>query len=156
MITLEQVLYIVPILALSASITYYAITIRNQNKTRQAQLFMQTFYQDRQDFAHSYSKLRWVYNWNDFDDFWEKYGAETNLDEWEKILSFWGYFESVGILVKDKLLTVDYVDKAIGGFVLFTWQKYRSIVLEARNRWKSPTLLESFEYLYDRIVEYRT
>ena len=154
MASFEFLAVVISILGLAASITYYAIVLRNQNENRQAQLFMQTFYQDRESFAKSYSKLIWQYTWDDFDDFWNKYGAETNLEEWSEIFGFWGYFENVGILVKDGLLTVDYVDKAIGGFVLSSWEKYAPIVMEARKRWDS-LLLESFEYLYIQITSYR-
>ena len=43
MVSFEQFVYVVPMLALAASISYYAIVLRNQNRTRQAQLFM-SFY----------------------------------------------------------------------------------------------------------------
>ena len=145
-------------LGLTASIVYYANILNNANKTqqlaletRQTQLFMQILFHDRDKFARNYSKLIWEYQWNDFDDFWEKYGPETNMDEWEHIFSSWGYFQNVGILVQDGLVPIDFVEKGIGSFVINSWEKYEPIIVEARKRWGAPNLLEPFEYLKNKI-----
>lgn len=40
MVTLETVLDVIPIVSLVVVLAYYTLTVRNQNRTRQAQLLM--------------------------------------------------------------------------------------------------------------------
>ena len=84
MVSVEQFIYVVPMLALAASISYYAMVLRNQNRTRQAQLFM-SFYDTlrSQEFRDQFSELL-RQEYTDFDDFWEKYGQENNPEAWTK------------------------------------------------------------------------
>ncbi len=61
MASFEVLAIIVSLLGLSASITYYATVLRNQNITRQAQLYMQLFQKDTstefQQIVHTLRKL---------------------------------------------------------------------------------------------------
>lgn len=45
MVTLETILDAVPALGIIVALVYYTLTIRNQNRTRQAQLFMNIYSQ---------------------------------------------------------------------------------------------------------------
>ncbi len=57
---------------------YYTLTIRNQNRTRQAQLFMQIYSVFRTpEFQDSITEIVSM-QWKDYDDFMEKYGPTTN------------------------------------------------------------------------------
>ena len=62
-------------LGLTASIVYYASVLRNQNKTRQTQLFLQFYNRltDKQFFEEYKNLLN--QEWDDFDDNLEKYGC---------------------------------------------------------------------------------
>ena len=41
MVSIELILQVIPVLSLSVAIVYYAVNVRNQNKTAQAGNFMQ-------------------------------------------------------------------------------------------------------------------
>ena len=49
MVTLETLLDVVPVVSLVVVLTYYTLTVRNQNRTRQAQLLL-SLHRDMADF----------------------------------------------------------------------------------------------------------
>ena len=59
--------------------------------------------------------------------------------------------ESLGMLVADKFIDIDLVDKTLGSFVATTWQKYKTIFLSMRA--EDPFLGEYFQWLAERIDE---
>ena len=84
MISLEQIIYVIPILGLTASILYYAMVFRAANKTqqmqletRQTQLFMQIYgtFNDK-DFQRDYFKMIYRMEWDNLADFREKFDAD--------------------------------------------------------------------------------
>ena len=96
-------------LGLTASVTYYAMVLRNQNKTRQAQLFMQVHSQwkDRAFIKGFYNMLN-DWEWEDIDDFRSKYLAneQTFITGIEVVF----HFEGVGQLLRDGLIDIEMVD----------------------------------------------
>ena len=128
MITLDQVIYILPILALTASILYNALNLRAANKpqqlqleTRQAQLFM-TLYE-------TYRSAEFRKQWTDilkqeytnFNDFWEKYGLENNPEAWASWQSVASFFHGIGVLVKKQLIEPSLLDELISPNVFGAW-----------------------------------
>ena len=65
MASFEFIAVIVSVLGLAASITYYAIVLKNQNETRQAQLFMNLYETARsQEFRRQYYALTMQQKWD--------------------------------------------------------------------------------------------
>ena len=134
------------------ALTYYALQIRTQNKTRQAQLFMQIF--DRLNDKESRKQLGeflWVWEWRDFDDFWDKYGPERNIDDWASFNSFNVYYEGIGVMIKRGLIDPTFVDDIMSGEILRVWEKFEPIAIEWRIRQNWPQAFEWNEYLYNVI-----
>lgn len=52
----------------------------------------------------------YTWEWKDYDDFWEKYGPETNIDVWISFTAFTIYYEGIGVLVKHGLIDSTLVD----------------------------------------------
>ena len=137
---------------------YYILQIRHQSRmreieveTRQAQLFMDLY-------NHYYSKetmrdedeLIYQWKWKDFEDFWKKYGPETNVEAFSKWDSLETYMKGVGVLVRRKLIDPDLVKDLMGTSIILHWEKFGSVVKEIRRRYW-PHALEGFEYLYDEM-----
>jgi hypothetical protein len=61
--------------------------------------------------------------------------------------------ESLGLLVAEKLIDLDLVDKTLGSFVTTAWQKYKKAFLDIRRNAPDPFLGEYFEWLADHIDE---
>ena len=137
---------------------YYIFQIRHQARTRQteietrqANLLIQIYnYYYREDFLNTENEILFQWKWKDFDEFWQKYGPETNVAAFNKWDSVGTYFKGVGVLVKLKLIDLNLVDELMGTSIRLHWEKSGSIVKEFRARlW--PHAYEWFEYLYDEL-----
>ncbi|HEV3249950.1 MAG TPA: hypothetical protein VGZ71_03305 [Puia sp.] len=69
------------------------------------------------------------------------------------ILQFSQEMESLGILVAERLINIDLVDKTLGSFVTTAWQKYKIMFMETRGTLQDPFLGEYFQWLAERIDE---
>jgi hypothetical protein len=61
--------------------------------------------------------------------------------------------ESIGILVAEKFIDIDLLDKTLGVFVVNAWKKYKSMYLDMRKKLSDPFLGEYFQWLAERIHE---
>jgi hypothetical protein len=161
MITLEQVIYIVPILALTVSILYYALNLRTSNKTqqlqletRQAQLFMELYREYRDPaFRKMYQEVS-EWPWVDNEDFRRKYSPEASIEKYSLYASVMAYFEGIGVLVKRGLLGIDMVYDLLSIQIRSVWEKNREQTYWARKTLDMPQLWDDFEYLYNELMKY--
>jgi hypothetical protein len=61
--------------------------------------------------------------------------------------------ESVGLLVAEKLIDIDLVDKTLGSLVTMAWDKYKAAILDRREKQPDPFLAEYFQWLAEQIDE---
>jgi hypothetical protein len=61
--------------------------------------------------------------------------------------------ESLGLLVAEKLINIDLVDKTLGSLVTTAWMKYKMMFLDIRKKQPDPFLGEYFQWLAERIGE---
>ena len=164
--TYQMVLSTLQTIALIVGIAYYLIIMRNSQRTReltlqsqdqaletrQTQLFMYMYdrWSDPEFMKHYYEIMEW--NWTDYDDFWERYGASKNPDTYLHFSTIGRFFEGVGVLVKRELVDPLLVDDLMSGHVLRFWERFgESIIKEYQVRANSPTYYEFVEYLYSVI-----
>jgi hypothetical protein len=135
-------------LGLTVSITYYAMVLRNQNQTRQAQLFMQVFnrFQDP-GFIKLHNEVM-SRDWTSIDDYLEKYGPPDDV-----VLSVQTYYEGVGVLLMKGMISSDFVYELIPTMVNVLWTKYEPIVLFVRENFNYPQYWRPVEYLKDKMIE---
>ena len=110
-------------LGLTASIFYYAMTLRNSNKTQQlalenrrAQLYMQLFLRiSSEDFMkRSIDLLRW--NYSNQDEFFQKFNEDNTLaSKW--ISQLW-HIDGLGFLMSEGLIEPEMVYNFGGGQVI--------------------------------------
>lgn len=145
MASFEFLAIILTVLGLTASLFYYARVLENQNKTRQTQLFLQ-FYNRLTDkqFYEEYKKIN-AREWNDVDDYIEKYGYGPTL--------FDIYLEGVGLLVKRGLIDIQFVDDLMSSLVIQYWRSHGEVLLGMREKQKMPQAGEWTEYLYYEIMK---
>lgn len=148
-------------LSITASILYYASVLRNQNKTRQAQLFMNLYETYRTtEFKNIYTDILFHWKWENYEDWWKKYGAENNPEAFSDWNSIAGYCDGVGVLLKKKLIDVSIVDELLANTIIPLWVKMGPNILEARDHRGSHQrplhdLHSNFEYLYNELTKYR-
>jgi hypothetical protein len=73
------------------------------------------------------------------------------VDEQVIFIQFGQQMESLGLLVAEKYIEIDLVDKTLGSFVMTAWQKYKTIFLAIREQ--DPFLGEYFQWLAEKIDE---
>ena len=151
MIELSVIRDLVAIFGVIAGFSYYILTVRNQNRTRQAQLFMQIFSRQYEIDQRRSIHLIQSMEYDGFDDFMDKYGIENNPDAWLRMSSLGTYFEGVGVLVKRKLVDPTMVDDLMSGRIVDYWETIGPMTLEYRKRTGDYEAYEHVEYLYNVI-----
>ncbi len=134
------------------ALAYYTLTVRNQNRTRQAQLFMQLYETYRSQEFRKLQMLISRHEYIDFEDFWGKFGADVNLDAWSTWLTVAAYFNGIGVLVKKKLISIDLVEELLSNVITRRWQKMGPILVEYRETMatdhvRKHEVWHGFEYL---------
>ena len=59
--------------------------------------------------------------------------------------------ESLGLLVAEKYIEIDLVDKTLGSFVTTSWGRYKKVITDMREQMPDPFLCEYFQWLAERI-----
>jgi hypothetical protein len=113
MVTLDTVLNVIPVVTLVLVGAYYSLQIRNQNRARQAQLFMQLYETYRNPEFRKLQISLSRYEFTDFKDFWGKYGVDVNPDAWSSWLAVAAYYNGIGVLVKKNLISIDLVEELL-------------------------------------------
>jgi hypothetical protein len=73
------------------------------------------------------------------------------VDDQVHFLQFAQEMEMLGLLVAEKYVDFDLVDKTLGSFVATSWEKYKALTLSARDA--DPFLNEYFQWLAERMNE---
>lgn len=129
------------------ALTYYALQIRNQNRTRQAQLHMQIFNElNSEGRWRDFLDAMYSWEWDGYDDFQEKYGT-SNPDVYAKLTSLWWVYNSIGTLLYDGLLDAEKLYPLIGPMVIMQWTRWESVIMANRKRLEQPESFIHFEYL---------
>jgi len=149
MIELSVIRDLVAIFGVIAGFTYYVMTVRHQNTSRKAQLFMELY----RDFKNievqmAYSDVL-TWEWENYDEYMEKYGPGT--EEWRKGATLVTLFEGLGVLVYRNLIDIGMINELMRSYIIGFWEKFSPIVLEYRR--VEPLTCEWTEYLYHEIMK---
>lgn len=68
-------------------------------------------------------------------------------------IQFAQQMESLGLLVAERLINIDLVDKTLGSFVITAWEKYKVMLVDLREKTPDPYLGEYFQWLSERLEE---
>ena len=143
-------------LSIGIASLYYIINIRHQHETREASLFNSVYESmlSPEIFRISWELyLDWQYT--DYDDFMDKYGPDTNREDYERFHRYFTHLEGMGIYVKRGLIRAELIDDFMSGDVVELWEKYGPFILEHRERRKAPAAYEHVEYLYNKVKSIR-
>jgi hypothetical protein len=146
-------------LSIGLAAIYYMMTLRNSQKaqqlqleTRQAQMFMQLYDRfNQKEHQRTWTETIWRMDWDDYQDWYHKYGPETNPDGWSSMQSVHAFFEGIGVLVNRGLIDIKMVDDMMSSNIIITWEKFRPLIYQIREEWNVPQMWEWVEYLYDEI-----
>ena len=155
MVQIENLPVVLTGIGIIVSILYYASVLRNQNRTRQAQLYMQIWERFASEEGTRRAAETRSYNWTDFEDFEDKYGRENNIDAHAKRLHVWGEHNGVGFLVRKGLIDFELANQIAGGAAMIHWDKFGSIIREYRKDRNNPELYKDWEYFSEKVKQYR-
>ena len=149
---LQTLSYVAAAIGVCVAAAYYVMTLRNQSKTRQAQLFMQIHAQWRdRAFIKRFFDVLNIWEWNYWEDFWAKYGQVSNEDAFITVIEIAWYFEGVGQLLRDGLIDIRLVDAMYSDRVIRLWEKSLPIVVGLREMYRNPDYYGNYEYLYNEL-----
>jgi hypothetical protein len=123
--------------------------VRTAARDRQERLTLQTLHEFQ---TREFVELIHFINYNDMPSSREAMMA-IPVKEQTNLIQFGQEMESLGILVAERLINIDLVDKTLGSFVTTSWEKYKPLFLDMRESTPDPFLGEYFQWLAERIDE---
>lgn len=143
-------------IGLIIALTYYALQIRNQNRTRQTQLFMD-IYNNHISIPNftALLEMMWEWDWETFDDFIAKYSILNNKEAHVKWGRYFASLEGLGILCKKGLIDPELVYDSQYLSIINIWEKFQPIIEEYRLRLNAPQMYGDPEYLYKEMIRMR-
>ena len=158
--------YLTPI-SLTIGVIYHIMTLRNTRKnqelslksqeqaleTRQVQLFMNVYSRfDNPVLMNSYVKAAYQ-EWSDFDDWYTKYGPQSDVDGYASWLHLNNSIQGIGVLVRKNLVDVGIVYDLMGTMVARHWEKAEPLVRGLRERFQVK-MYNDVEFLYNELRKY--
>ena len=155
MIELSTIRDLVAIAGVLIALTYYVLNIRETRSNRRITLtttLLQPFMTDE-----GYLKIMDILGmqWNDLDDFLEKYDSRVNPENAARRMSLWNTLNTIGMLYRKGVLDFDTVYASSGGIILTLWLKFKPIILYYRGTDYGETMYDHWEYLALKLSEMR-
>jgi hypothetical protein len=153
MVNLETVSIVLTGMGLMIALTYYGLQIRNQNRARQAQLFMQMYgmwrdYSSGLDFFPVIStKISGI------EEYQEKLESDENFVKVYHSLCSW--YEGMGVLVKANYLDIRLVALMWAGVTRMFWENLlEPVISDLRELRGLPRLWSEAEYVCRELVKH--
>lgn len=149
---------------LIASLLYYTFTLQNANRTqrlqleaRQTQIFMDLYKtMATKEFMQDLEQILVYWDFEDYDDFYAKYGADVDPGMHASFDSMMEYYNGIGLLAKRGSIDPELVYSLMRFSIFAFWEKYKGVIEEDRKRFNTPNLMNGVEDLYNLLMEYRT
>jgi len=136
-------------LSFIVGLVFGIVQVRVSARDRRERLTLETlrYFQTREFAGH----LLFV-SANRAPETWEEF---QKMPDEERItfIQFGQEMESLGLLVAERFVNIDLVDKTLGSFVTTAWDKYKVLFTDIREKQPDPFLGEYFQWLAERIEE---
>jgi hypothetical protein len=126
-----------------------------QLETRQLDVYMR-WQQDftKPEVVKNFMELRQL-EWDDFDDFANRYSHNVNPEEASKRFAAWYYFDGLGYILSRGMIDADTVFEMTGNPAISHWIRFEPIIRGFRERDGRPETWKWFEYLADEMKKVR-
>jgi len=156
MVDIQTVSVLIAAMSVAVGMVVGIIQFRNLVKTRQIQLYLDLYNRLMEKELHQYAnEILLLWKWENPNDFFEKYGPESHLDEWLKFSLFTSVLENMGLILHENLVNVGFVAILIGSIIQSFWERYEPILIEMRRRYNTPKIMPMTEYLYNQVKQVR-
>lgn len=133
------------------ALTYYTITLRNANRTRQKELLLERN-KIGLEYIRSWADVVFVQDWKNLAELQEKYPWDTHFEERARVLYILNVYNSLGLLLKEKVTEPHLMFKMFPPpAVISTWKKYEAWIQEVRELSNDPQEYDGFEFLYNEV-----
>jgi hypothetical protein len=141
-------------LSLGIAAIYYVLNLRRVERQRQTQLLLQmAVLQSSAEKYSAFSEL-FQYQWEDYEDFNQKYSSNVDVDLAARRTSIFSLFNVFGLMLREKVIDRKLLfDYGASGFIGL-WRKFKPIIEVSRET--SPArryLYTGFEHLHDELVK---
>jgi hypothetical protein len=154
MVSLEVVAILLSGISISASLIYYSTVLKNQNKTRESQLFMQIFQNmNTEKFWATWIELLSA-EISTYDEFVEKFDSTVNRDHFAKRTQMWYNYHSIGDLLRRGVISIETVENIVGVGAIAIWHTWGEMIKEIGVHNGMPNIYNGFEYLYNELMDY--
>ena len=151
-ITLEQIGVIIAVISIIIGVVLGLQSAKDWSKDRNAGLFLQ--YQLEAfstEFMENLLEINVSWSWKDSEEFWAKYGPETNPTAFAKFVTVGTTFDSMGVLVKRKYIPVTMVPELMIIAVRDFWLKVGPIAGQLGADMQRPNSFQNIEHLFNEI-----
>ena len=144
------------LIVFTLGLTYLGFNFRRLNQLRASQLRLEQikFINDpKVDIA--LTEILWVWEWSDFDDYWQKYSPRANPEVNNTRRIARNYYVALASMVRNGDLDIGLLYELNPSGVTRYWEKIGPIAYQFRERNNYPDYLEPVEYLANKVKEYR-
>jgi len=146
-ISLQTLLTYLGLISIPVGVSYHIMTLRNQNRARQIQIMKGA------NILGDHIWKLFAAEFTDFEDWWEKYGFDSNPEFRKLYLDHFNQLEELGVYVKEGLLDVRYLVMLGGHSIIYMWEMYQPINEGLKAKF-GPNWFTEAEYLYERVKDY--
>jgi hypothetical protein len=136
-------------LSVVVAVIFGIAQVRVSNRTRHDQLTLEVL---RQFQNKEFIDLLHFINNNNLPQSWTEMNKLPD-EEQKMLIQFGQQMESLGMMVAERLINIDLVDKTLGSFVTLAWEKSKPMFVDIRERQPDPFLGEYYQWLAESIAE---
>ncbi|HJW31497.1 MAG TPA: hypothetical protein VJ508_19845, partial [Saprospiraceae bacterium] len=131
------------------AVIFGMIQVKMSNRDRRERLTLETLrnFQTR-EFAELIHYTTSVEFPKDYEE-WQKWPDENRI----RNIQFMQEMEALGMLLAEKLINIELIDKTLGSFVISSWEKFKPLVLQIRERSQDPFLAEYYQWMARQMDE---
>ena len=150
--TIEQIGVFIAVISIIIGMILGLQSAKDWSKDRNAGLYLQYQLEAfNTDFMENLLEINVTWSWSNNEDFWKKYGPETNPKAFAKFLSVGTIFDSLGVLLKRKYIPVTMVPELVIIAVRDFWGKVEPVAAQLGKDMMHPKAFQNIEYLYNEI-----
>ena len=151
-IELSVVRDLVAIVGVVVAFSYYVLTLRNADRTRQTQIMLQIFNAstDPSRLAVMQRVLQ-EYEWTDYEDYKKKYAFDVNPEAHVDIQGIRNFMSHLGVLLASGRIDSELLGMSMTGVTQLLWYKLEPVILAERLESGMPYRSCYFEFLKDEM-----
>lgn len=144
---LQSLSYVAAAIGVCAAAVYYAMVLREQARNRRVTLTNNVVQQISSEAGMRNVIEQFQMKWTDIQDFRAKYDSNINLDNSSKRHHYWVQMDTLGYLMKNRLVDPEIIYTSGGWMAMMLWVRFKPVIEEFRRTEMGMDAYKHFEYL---------